>query len=107
MDFMVLIRARLTGADKGKVNVFPMIFCVKSKKEDFLSLRRCLISQVRTSVHSFNARKELQVRINLIISAYERVRTKYHAVGAFPHLFDKTKPEIDVVQVGKEYMDPL
>ena len=41
------------------------------------------------------------------ISAYEQVRTKYHAVGAFPHLFDKTKPEIDVFKVGKEYMDPL
>ena len=35
------------------------------------------------------------------------VRKKYHAVKAFPHLYDKVKPEIDVVKVGKEYMDPL
>ena len=59
-------------------------------------------------------------------TAYERVRSKYHAegkpmqsasrqllkvlyfcTGAFPHLYDKTKPEIDVVAVGKAYMDPL
>jgi len=40
-------------------------------------------------------------------TAYERVRSKYHAEGAFPHLYDKTKPEIDVVAVGKAYMDPL
>lgn len=41
------------------------------------------------------------------ISAYERVRAKYHANGAFPHLYDKVKPEIDVVKVGKEFMDPM
>ena len=41
------------------------------------------------------------------LSAYEMVRKKYHALRAFPHLYDKVKPEIDVVKVGKEYMDPL
>ena len=41
------------------------------------------------------------------LTAYEKVRKKYHAVGAFPHLYDKVKPEIDVFAVGKDYMDPL
>ncbi len=41
------------------------------------------------------------------LTAYEKVREKYHANGAFPHLYDKVKPEIDVFAVGKEYMDPL
>jgi hypothetical protein len=27
--------------------------------------------------------------------------------GAFPHVYDKTKPEIDSVAVGNAYMDPL
>ena len=40
-------------------------------------------------------------------SAYEQVRQKYHAEGAFPHLYEKIKPEIDVLEVGKAYMDPL
>ena len=39
--------------------------------------------------------------------AYEKVREKYHANGAFPHLYDKVKPEINVFEVGKDYMDPL
>ena len=42
-----------------------------------------------------------------LIADYEIVRKKYHASGAFPHLYDKIKPEIDVVQVGKDFMDPL
>ena len=25
------------------------------------------------------------------LTAYEKVRQKYHAIGAFPHLFDKVK----------------
>ena len=41
------------------------------------------------------------------ILGYEQVRIKYHANGAFPHLYDKIKPEINVVEVGKQYMDPL
>ena len=38
---------------------------------------------------------------------YQKVREKYYANGAFPHLYDKIKPEIDVIEVGKAYMDPL
>ena len=57
------------------------------------------------------------------LTAYEIVRKKYFAEGlmmitiifnvefpssgAFPHLYDKTKPEIDVVEVGKAYINPL
>ncbi|KAG7160565.1 Delta(24)-sterol reductase-like 1 [Homarus americanus] len=41
------------------------------------------------------------------LMAYDQVRRKYNAEGAFPHLHDKIKPEIDVVEVGKQYMDPL
>ena len=32
---------------------------------------------------------------------------KYFISGSFPHLYDKTKPEIDVVSVGKAYINPL
>ena len=49
----------------------------------------------------------VQYLIESFVSAYEMVRKKYHAEKAFPHLYDKVKPEIDVVKVGKEYMDPL
>jgi len=41
------------------------------------------------------------------LTAYEKVRSKYHAEGAFPHVYEKTAPEIDIVAVGKAYMDPL
>ncbi|XP_023334287.1 delta(24)-sterol reductase isoform X2 [Eurytemora carolleeae] len=41
------------------------------------------------------------------LTQYEKVRRKYHAEGAFPHVYDKTKPEVDVVAIGKAYMDPL
>ena len=60
------------------------------------------------------------------LTAYEVVRKNYFAegqtrdfklfhekiiisshLGAFPHLYDKTKPEIDVVKVGKAYINPL
>ena len=59
------------------------------------------------------------------LTAYEIVRKKYQAEGSlnhldsntkhcialssgsFPHLYDKTKPEIDVVSVGKAYINPL
>ena len=50
---------------------------------------------------------EVEFREMFDLTAYEKVRKKYGAEGAFPHLFDKTKPEIDVVAVGQEYMDPL
>nr|CAH0102059.1 unnamed protein product [Daphnia galeata] len=53
----------------------------------------------------FMDRKEFEEMFDLV--AYERARQKYHAIDAFPHLYDKVKPEIDVFQVGKEYMDPL
>ena len=43
----------------------------------------------------------------IFLSAYEQVRQKYHSEGAFPHLYEKIKPEIDVLEVGKAYMDPL
>ncbi len=39
--------------------------------------------------------------------AYEQVRKKYGAEGAFPHLYDKVRPEIDVFKVGQEFADPL
>ena len=45
--------------------------------------------------------------LNGFFPAYEQVRKKYYANGAFPHLYDKVKPEINVVEVGKQYMDPL
>ncbi|XP_047738104.1 delta(24)-sterol reductase [Hyalella azteca] len=54
---------------------------------------------------TFMTRQEFEEMFDL--TAYERCRTKYCAEGAFPHLYDKTKPEIDVVEVGKRYIDPL
>ena len=53
----------------------------------------------------FMTRDEFEKMFDL--THYEVVRKKYHAVGAFPHLYDKVKPEIDVIKVGKEFMDPL
>lgn len=53
----------------------------------------------------FMTRSEFEAMFDL--TAYEKVREKYSAKGAFPHLYDKVKPEIDVVQVGKDFMDPL
>nr|XP_053628731.1 delta(24)-sterol reductase-like isoform X4 [Cherax quadricarinatus] len=54
---------------------------------------------------TFMTRKEFEEMFDL--TAYEQVRHKYNAEHAFPHLYDKIKPEIDVVKVGKQYMDPL
>ena len=57
----------------------------------------------------FNRKSRLQ-RLNkffLFFSAYEQVRQKYHSEGAFPHLYEKIKPEINVLEVGKAFMDPL
>ncbi|XP_042875627.1 delta(24)-sterol reductase-like [Penaeus japonicus] len=54
---------------------------------------------------TFMSRQEFEKMFDL--TAYEQVRKKYNANGAFPHLHDKIKPEIDVVEVGKQYMDPL
>lgn len=39
------------------------------------------------------------------LSLYERVRKKYKADGAFPHLYDKIKPEIDVIETSRKAMD--
>uniref|UniRef100_A0A915E457 Uncharacterized protein n=1 Tax=Ditylenchus dipsaci TaxID=166011 RepID=A0A915E457_9BILA len=36
---------------------------------------------------------------------YKQVRQKYYAERAFPSLFDKIKPEINVIEIGnKEYL---
>ncbi|ODN03240.1 Delta(24)-sterol reductase [Orchesella cincta] len=53
----------------------------------------------------FMTRQEFEEMFDL--NLYEKVRRKYHAEGAFPHLFDKVRPEIDVFEVGKQYIDPL
>jgi len=53
----------------------------------------------------FMSREEFENMFDL--TSYEIVRRKYHAEGAFPHLYDKVKPEIDVFEVGRQYMDPL
>jgi len=53
----------------------------------------------------FMTRKEFEEMFDL--TAYEQVRQKYHSEGAFPHLYEKIKPEIDVLEVGKAFMDPL
>lgn len=47
----------------------------------------------------FMTREEFEEMFDL--SLYEKVRKKYSADGAFPHLYDKVKPEIDVFQVGE------
>lgn len=49
----------------------------------------------------FMTRKEFEEMFDL--SLYEVVRTKYNAEGAFPHLYDKVKPEIDVFEIGRQY----
>ncbi|CAH2041949.1 unnamed protein product, partial [Iphiclides podalirius] len=36
------------------------------------------------------------------LDLYEEVRRRYKAEGAFPHLYDKVKPEIDVFAIGDE-----
>ncbi|CAL2051676.1 unnamed protein product [Caenorhabditis brenneri] len=37
------------------------------------------------------------------MTLYNQVRTKYHCDGAFPRLYDKVKPEIDVIAIGETY----
>ena len=53
----------------------------------------------------FMTRPEFEAMFDLKL--YEEVRKKFHADGAFPHLYDKIKPEIDVVEIGKQYINPL
>ncbi|KAJ2948761.1 hypothetical protein O0L34_g8021 [Tuta absoluta] len=48
----------------------------------------------------FMTREEFEEMFDL--SLYEVVRKKYNAEGAFPHLYDKVKPEIDVFAIGEE-----
>ncbi|KAL3285801.1 hypothetical protein HHI36_000324 [Cryptolaemus montrouzieri] len=47
----------------------------------------------------FMTREEFEEMFDLTL--YETVRKKYRAEGAFPHLYDKVKPEIDVFEVGR------
>ena len=39
------------------------------------------------------------------LTAYEKMRRDYNAEGAFPHLYDKIKPEVDVMQIGAEWAE--
>ncbi|XP_050506837.1 delta(24)-sterol reductase-like [Diabrotica virgifera virgifera] len=48
----------------------------------------------------FMNREEFEEMFDL--SLYEVVRKKYHAEDAFPHLYDKVKPEIDVFEIGRQ-----
>ncbi|XP_066299618.1 delta(24)-sterol reductase-like isoform X2 [Branchiostoma lanceolatum] len=48
----------------------------------------------------FMTREEFEEMFDLTL--YEKVRKKYHAEGAFPHLYDKVKPEVDVFAIGKQ-----
>ncbi|KAL1501913.1 hypothetical protein ABEB36_007146 [Hypothenemus hampei] len=49
----------------------------------------------------FMTRKEFEEMFDLTL--YELVRKKYHAEHAFPHLYEKVRPEIDVLEVGRQY----
>lgn len=48
----------------------------------------------------FMTREEFEEMFDLTL--YEVVRKKYDAEGAFPHLYDKVKPEIDVFAIGRQ-----
>ncbi|CAH2089087.1 unnamed protein product [Euphydryas editha] len=48
----------------------------------------------------FMTRTEFKEMFDLTL--YEFARKKYKAEGAFPHLYDKVKPEIDVFSIGEE-----
>lgn len=39
------------------------------------------------------------------LTLYNQCRKKYGAVGAFPDLYHKVRPEIDVIKIGKEYAE--
>ncbi|KAK9878571.1 hypothetical protein WA026_022641 [Henosepilachna vigintioctopunctata] len=49
----------------------------------------------------FMTKEELEEMFDLKL--YDEVRRKYDAEGAFPHLYDKVKPEIDVFEVGRQF----
>ena len=40
-------------------------------------------------------------------TTYDKVRRAYKADGAFPELYDKIKPEVDVVAIGKQMADVI
>lgn len=40
-------------------------------------------------------------------SLYDKVRAKYSAEGAFPVLYEKVKPEVDVVAIGTQMADVI
>jgi delta24-sterol reductase len=37
------------------------------------------------------------------LTLYRKVRKRYHAEGAFPSLYEKVRPEIDVIEIGNQY----
>ncbi|CAD5217684.1 unnamed protein product [Bursaphelenchus xylophilus] len=49
----------------------------------------------------FMTEEEFETMFDLTL--YRQVREKYHCNGAFPTLYDKVKPEIDVIAIGNEY----
>ncbi|XP_022911645.2 delta(24)-sterol reductase-like [Onthophagus taurus] len=49
----------------------------------------------------FMTREEFGTMFDLEL--YEKVRKRYFAEGAFPHLYEKVKPEIDVFEIAKRY----
>jgi hypothetical protein len=54
---------------------------------------------------TFMTREEFGQMFNLDL--YEKVRTQYGADTAFPHLYDKIKPEVDVFAVlAREAAEP-
>lgn len=54
---------------------------------------------------TFMTREEFGQMFNLDL--YEKVRVRYHADNAFPHLYDKIKPEVDVFAVlAREAAEP-
>ena len=64
--------------------------------------------KVRGSIFKYNCDGERKHTV--FNTLYKYVHYFYASTcfpGAFPHVYDKTKPEIDSVAVGKAYMDPL
>lgn len=49
----------------------------------------------------FMSRDEFEQMFDLTL--YNRVRMQYGATSAFPDLYEKVKPEIDVQRIGNEY----
>lgn len=51
----------------------------------------------------FMTREEFEEMFDLTL--YEEVRKEYKAENAFPHLYEKVRPEIDIFEVGKQYSE--